>query len=726
MKKRITALFLASVMVFQTGCSATVAMDENGKVTVDGVPIEELAEQFGVLGGDKQEEQADEDGQEVSPEEDETAKKARGGKPWIDSDIKSNISEDLKTDPKDDFHLYANKEWLLDNEIPEGYYDWSHYTERGLEVKKQCMELLKDESIEGHDAKLLRTYNSLILDWDTRGKLGVSEIEDTYKRLLGIESIDDVNDLYEEKEMLNKIDTFFGYEATTGFNDPDLYVIGIYTPALLLDDSAEYKDRTEYGDMLYGFGKDSFVYMAKRMGMPEDDAVKCYEDAIDFEAKLAEGIYTTKETKQDDYISKINNEMTYEDLTDHCKNFPIGRILDIDGYSYDGSYLVIRPDYFNLLDDLYTDENIDGIKACLIVNYLLGYKGSIDKDSYDHSNEIRNKYFGTSGSLPDDEMAYNRVNGALPTSMQKVFISKYGSKEDKQKMEDLCREVIDTYREMLEENDWISDEARETVIKKLDNMTIHAAYPDKFRDTSNIDIEGCSLIEAQRRLREYEKEYNRSLIGKKIDKEMWAENFDILSCNAFYDWTQNTINMIIGMMGEPFYSNDMSTEELYASIGAFWVGHEISHAFDSNGAQFDENGNLRNWWTGEDEEEFKKRVRKMDDYLDGIIAFGDEHFIGTNIDTEMVADMTGLQCALRMASKVEGFDYDKFFKKYAQMNGCLGVYSEELSTLKQDEHPLEYARTNVPVQQFEEFYETYDVKEGDNMYLAPQDRLIIW
>ncbi|MCR5407048.1 MAG: hypothetical protein K6E88_09725, partial [Lachnospiraceae bacterium] len=399
MKKRITAFFLASVMVFQTGCSATVAMDENGKVTVDGVPIEELAEQFGVLGGDKQEEQTGEDKQEVSPEDEETVKKAQGGKPWIDSDIKSNISEDMMTDPRDDFHLYANKEWLLENEIPAGYSQWSHYSERGLEVKKQCMELLKDESIEGHDAKLLRTYNSLILDWDAREKLGVSEIEDTYKRLLGIESIDDVNDLYEEKEMLNTIDTFFGYEAATGFNDPDLYVIGVATPELLLDDSAEYKDRTEYGDMLYGFGKDAFVYMAKRMGMTEDDAVKYFEDAIDFEAKLAEGIYTTKETKQDDYISKINNEMTYEDLTDHCKNFPIGRILDIDGYSYDGSYLVIRPDYFNLLDDLYTDENIDGIKACLIVNYLLGYKGIIDKDSYDHSNEIRNKYFGTSGSV---------------------------------------------------------------------------------------------------------------------------------------------------------------------------------------------------------------------------------------------------------------------------------------------------------------------------------------
>lgn len=726
MKKRITALFLASLMVFQTGCSATVAMDENGKVTVDGVPIEELAEQFGVLGGDKQEEQADEDGQEVSPEEDETAKKARGGKPWIDSDIKSNISEDLKTDPKDDFHLYANKEWLLDNEIPEGYSNWSHYTERALEVKKQCMELLKDESMEGHDADVIRTYNSLILDWDAREKLGVSEIEDTYKRLLEIESIDDVNELYEDKEMLSELFTFFNYGAEAGLNDPELYIVGINTPGLLLNDSAEYEDRSEYGNMLYDYCKDVFVYMADRMGMPEDEAVKCFDDAVDFESKLAEGIYTTKESKQDDYFEKINNEMTLDELTDHCKNFPVGRILDIEGYSYDGTYLVIRPDYFDLLDGLYTDENIDGIKACLIVKYLLGYISSIDKDAYNHANEAKNKYFGTSGTISDEEMAYDEVSGTLPASMQKVYISKYGSEEDKQKMEDLCRMVIDTYREMLEENDWASDEVKENAIRKLDKMTIHAAYPDKFRDTSKIDIKDCSLIEANRRLEEYEAEYNRSLIGKKIDKDMWAEGFDILSCNAFYDPTQNTINMLIGMMGDPFYLSDMSTEELYASIGAFWVGHEISHAFDSNGAQFDENGNFRNWWTDEDKDEFDRRVKKMDDYLDGFTAFGDEHFIGTNIDTEMVADMTGLQCALRMASKVEGFDYDRFFKKYAQMNASLGVYSFELTVLKQDEHPLDYARTNVPVQQFEEFYETYDVKEGDNMYLAPQDRLIIW
>ena len=130
--------------------------------------------------------------------------------------------------------------------------------------------------------------------------------------------------------------------------------------------------------------------------------------------------------------------------------------------------------------------------------------------------------------------------------------------------------------------------------------------------------------------------------------------------------------------------------------------------------------------TGEEIRKKQEAVKKLDDYLDSIVVFGDYNCIGTNIDTEMVADITGLQCALRMASKVDGFNYDKFFTKYAQINANLAIYSSELTNLLQDEHPRDYLRTNVPVQQFDEFYETYDVREGDNMYLAPEDRLLIW
>ena len=648
------------------------------------------------------------------------------GDPWINSDIKENVSEDTPVDPRDDFHLYANKEWILESEIPSGYSNWSHYTERGLEVKKQCMDLLKDSSISGHDADLIQTYNRLILDWDARNSAGYTELKELYDKIASASGTDDITALLTDRETQQMLYSFVSYGAERSLNNPDSYVVCIGSPDLILRDSAEYPDRSEYGEMYYGYYRDLFIHMSEKMGEEKSVAEKRFDSAIGLETRLAEKIYTTQDQYMDDYLDRINNEMSFREAVQLADTFPLEDIITSSGYKYDGTYLVERPDYFDVLDEIYTDENIEAIKDLMIVKYLLGYSGVVDRETYDVSDRLKNDYFGTSGSVSDEEMAYNAVTGALPASMQKVYISVYGSEEDRKKMHDLCQQVIDTYRELLSENQWASDEVKEYAVQKLDRIVIHAAYPDKFRDTSGIDISGCSLIEAARRINRNEKDYNRSLVGTEADKDMWAEGFNLLSCNAFYSPQDNTINMIIGMMGEPFYSSDMSTEELYASIGAFWVGHEISHAFDSNGAQFDAEGRYRDWWTKTDKEEFNRRVSKMDEYLDGITVFGDKHFIGTNIDTEMVADMTGLQCALRMASKVDDFDYDRFFKKYAQMNGTLSLYSRELSMLTQDPHPLDYSRTNVPVQQFEEFYETYGVKEGDNMYLAPEDRLVIW
>ncbi len=649
-----------------------------------------------------------------------------GGKPWIDSELKENISEDTPTDPKDDFYLYVNKDWILANEIPAGYPRWTHFDERDLEVKDQCIKLLSDDSLKGHDAKLIRTYNDLILDWDARNAAGVSGIKDMYEDILAVKDTKDLTGLLTDPERSYMLFSFADIGTTVGLNDPDTCMAGVVTPSLILRDSAEYKNRTELGDMYYGYNKEMFTYLAQKMGMSREDAEKCFENAIEIETALSDNIYTLREQNSADYLDRINNEMSLAETVALAKVFPLGEMIASRGYDYDGPFIVNRPDYFKKLDELYTDENAEGLRDLVLVRYLLNSSGDLDKETYDKGNELVSSYFGISGAMPDDEMACSRVRSMLPASMQKVYISKYGSDEDKQKMTDLCQEVIDTYREMLSENEWASDEVKAQAIEKLDRITIHAAYPDKLRDTSDIDLAGCSLIEANRKLARIEKEHDRKLLGMKKDKEMWAEGFDILSCNAFYDPNDNTINMTIGMMGEPFYNSNMSTEELYASIVGFWVGHEISHAFDSNGSQIDAQGRLRDWWTPEDKEEFNRRIDRMDDYLDGIIAFGVKHFIGSNIDTEMVADITGVQCALRMASKVEGFDYDRFFVKNAELYAGVSTYSSELSVLLQDSHPLDYSRVNVPMQQFEEFYETYDIKEGDNMYLAPEDRLLVW
>lgn len=726
MKKKVISSILACTMLFSvllSGCSSTPAPVVSEEVAPE-IGTEAVPDMNAQETTQSTEASAEASTEEAGESEDEF--KGGGGIPWIDSEIKENVTADTPTDPKDDFHLYANKDWILSSEIPAGYSSWSHYAERALEVKKQCIDLLKDDSLSGHDVDLVQYYNSLLLDWDTRNELGYSEIKPLYDKLYQAASLDDITALITGKDTINEYYNFVSYGAETGLNDPEKYLVGVSSPGLILRDAAEYSERTELGDLYYGYNKDLFLFAAGKMGMDQAEAEKIFEDSIALETKMAKKIYTTKDTHSDDYFDKINNEMSFKDLTALCSVFPLKDILTNSGYKYNGVYLVTNPDYLKLLDEIYTEDNFELIKNRMILSYLFSYIGSLDKETYDKMNELQATYFGVTGTIPDDEMAYNKINGILTTSMQKVYIQKYGSEEDRQKMTDLCQEVIDTYRELLSENEWASDEVKNYAIEKLDKITIHAAYPDKFQDTSKLDISGCSLIEAVNKITLNNIEYNKSLPGKKVDKEMWASFMSILDCNAYYNPQDNTINMIIGMMGDPFYSSDMPVEELYASIGAFWVGHEISHAFDNNGSQFDAEGLYRDWWTEADKEEFNKRVKKMDDYLDTIVAFDGQHFIGSNIDTEMVADMTGLQCALRMASKVENFDYDKFFIKYAQMNGSLGLYANELSMLTQNEHPLDYSRTNVPVQQFQEFYDTYDVKEGDNMYLAPEDRLVIW
>lgn len=206
-----------------------------------------------------------------------------GGKPWIDSELKENITADTATSPKDDFHLYSNKDWILSNEIPDGYGSWSNYSACGLETKKKCMELLKDESLEGHDADLIRTLNSLVLDWDTRNSLGVSDYQEYLDKVLATNSIDDMIKHFTDPSTVNEYYDYVSYGAGTGLNDPEKIIGVISSPRLLLGDSAEYSERTEYGDIIYNYRNELFAYFAEKFGISKEDAYKYFQEAYEFE-----------------------------------------------------------------------------------------------------------------------------------------------------------------------------------------------------------------------------------------------------------------------------------------------------------------------------------------------------------------------------------------------------------------------------------------------------------
>ena len=308
-----------------------------------------------------------------------------------------------------------------------------------------------------------------------------------------------------------------------------------------------------------------------------------------------------------------------------------------------------------------------------------------------------------------------------------AYMEKYGY-ANSERIASFCREVIDTYREMLRQTEWLSDETKEKAIEKLDKMDIRVIYPDKWEDDSMVRItpkkEGGSYAKAQEEFVRTLRDFEQELYAKPADPELWIT--DILQSNAAYVFGENAFYIYAGYLGEEIYRSDMTIEELYGGLG-HTIAHEISHAFDPKGALYDADGNMADWWTPEDKDAFRERTKKLIAWYDSVTAFDDGTACsGTLWQAEAVADMAGLKCLLKMAGKTEGFDYDRFFRADAAFWRRLDTLPKAQMITLRDSHPLHYLRGNATMQQFDEFLETYDIQPGDGMYLAPEDRITVW
>ena len=249
------------------------------------------------------------------------------------------------------------------------------------------------------------------------------------------------------------------------------------------------------------------------------------------------------------------------------------------------------------------------------------------------------------------------------------------------------------------------------------------AYPDKWQDYTTLSLDGLNYRECCQRISAFDDAQNAAKTNQPVERGYWDMN--TLDANAFYNPQDNSINILLGILGGDFYRDGMSDEELLGGIGAV-IGHEISHAFDTSGAQFDANGSMTNWWSEADYATFRDRAARLIEYYDTINPFGRHHADGTTVQTEAIADITGLKCMLALAKDKPDFDYEAFFTQFARIWRRLASIQSEYILLNYDKHPLGYLRTNVSVQQFKEFMDAFSVQPGDKMYLAPEDRISVW
>ena len=207
-----------------------------------------------------------------------------------------------------------------------------------------------------------------------------------------------------------------------------------------------------------------------------------------------------------------------------------------------------------------------------------------------------------------------------------------------------------------------------------------------------------------------------------VDKDEWA--YPPQTVNCFYSSTANSVFILGAFAQGDIYNSEMSDEELLAKLGSV-IGHEISHAFDSKGAQFDKDGNIANWWTEEDYAAFQECDQKLQDYFNAMHPWEGQDFIASIMTGESCADMAGLKVVLRIAAEKENFDYDAFFRAYADLWLTKDTLQSAYTRIN-DTHSMGYLRINTTLQQYDEFLNFYGISEGDGMYLAPEDRVSIW
>lgn len=653
---------------------------------------------------------------------------------WLNTEIDGAVTEDTPVArPQDDFNLAVNREYVMGLKIPEGNTSVGGLFDVSLGVYQMKLDAIKDDSLTGHDAQLVRRYYDLLMDWDTRNRLGASPAMPKLNALRAIDSLEAMTAWFADKEQ-GGIDAYngcggclFAYGVSVSNDDPAARVLAISPVPLALGDAAEYRALSENGKIMKARVTARWTALLGHLGFSEAEAAQMIENTFALEGLLA-AHQSDSETKSNPaHMGDYWNPTDLAGVEAMCGAFPAGEILKGWGADQANRYNVTEPGYLKALADIYTEENLDILRDWLTVKTAEQWVNLLDQATRDDVTAAENAVRGIQGVESDEMRASKCVFNDLTVPADNVYIAKYCTPQMRDEIRQIIDAVIADYRKMLAEEEWLTEATRNKAIEKLDNIVVRAVYPDTLETWDALEFpEDGGLFGAWLATQRYVRDRALGMVNEPVDRAKWDQySMPTSTTNAFYSWHSNSINILAGILSGIIYQSDFSYEEKLGRIGMI-IGHEISHAFDPKGSQYDKDGRFASWWTDEDRAAFDARAKKLVDYYDKLELFDGIQYSGTRVQGEAVADMGGMKCVLHIAAGVEGFDYRKFFEAYSSIWACRFIKSQEVYLAKVDVHPLCYLRTNVTVMQFDEFQKAYDVKEGDGMYVAPEDRICVW
>jgi putative endopeptidase len=636
--------------------------------------------------------------------------------------------------PQDDFFEYLNGKWLKSVEIPSDKSSWGSFMELRENTLPQLRGIIEKvaakNAAKGTDEQRIGDFYASFMDEARLEQLGATPLKGELDKIAALK---DKSELPAMLARLGKIGVGvpFDFGIHQDNKDSTKYVADIGQGGLGMPDRDYY---LKADDAKLAATKAKYQeHVEKMLSMAGDKNAAANAKAIvDFETEIAKVQWTKVELR--DPI-KAYNKVNLADLNTVAPGFDWKTWLDTTGLSGKATYVIVgQPTYLKAFVDVSNKTSLDTWKAYLSLHLIESYGSFLSKNFVDERFDFYGK---TLSGVKEMEPRWKRGVGAVERSqgeaVGKLYVAQYFSAEKKARMEALVKNLLAAYKESIDKLDWMSPATKKEAQAKLAKFNPKIGYPNKWKDYSKLTVSRDDLVGNVMRSRVVEADREINKLGRPIDRDEWGMTPQTI--NAYYNPEMNEIVFPAAILQPPFFDAKADDAVNYGGIGAV-IGHEISHGFDDQGAQYDGDGNLRDWWTASDHKNFKAKTTALVNQYNAFEPIPGYHVNGELTLGENIADNSGLAIALKAyhislkgkkAPVIGGMTGDqRLYAGWAQVWRSKMREQQQIVQVKTDPHSPGQFRANGTLRNQPGFYEAFGVKQGDKMYLAPSDRVIIW
>jgi len=634
----------------------------------------------------------------------------------------------------DDFFGHVNAEWLAKTQIPADKGSWGAGSALGDATNERIVKLIEETAAKSPsgDVRRVTDYYHAFMDEAGIEARGLKSLKPELEKIDGIKDKAGLvralaGSVRADVDPLNSTNFYtenlFGIWIAQGLKDPNHYVPYILQGGLGLPDRAYYLDDNQRMQQLRTAYQAHIAAMLKLAGYsePEARAARVFE----LERKLAQA-HGTREDSAD--IQKANNNWTLRDFAAKAPGMDWRAFFRAAGLGKQDKFIVYHPSAIIGSAALVNEMPLQAWKDFLAFHTVNHFGGTLPKAFVDQRFEFYGRTMnGTPQLSPRWKRGLGSVNGALPDAAGKMYVDRYFPAESKVRLQAMVTNIVNAFHKRVEALDWMAPATKKEAQEKLRTLYVGVGYPDKWTSYEGLEIKPDDAMGNALRAEQFHYKQQLAKLGKKVDPTEWCMPPHVV--NAVNMPMQNALNFPAAILQPPFFDAKASDALNYGAIGAV-IGHEISHSFDDQGAQFDSKGRLRDWWTKEDGEHFQKAAAALVAQYNAYEAFPDLKLNGTLTLSENLADLAGLAAALdayhvSLGGKFTPAQDREFFNGYAASWANKARDASLRNQVMTDGHSPAKWRTYT-VRNLDAWYQAYDVKPGQKLYLAPEQRVRVW